>query len=237
MKNRKERVVHCKKDVFDVYIGRPSKWGNPYSHKEGTGAEFKVNSREEAVDKYRDYLYSNKELLSSLPELRGKILGCWCSPKPCHGDVLVEALQAINSPEHPDIIFSKKIQGLVRLFERFEGFSKSEIFFASDDDNRYCTDEFLIINLECNVLKLFLFYEIIAIIEGAIDRDQMTSDIDLRLINFGVDRNTIQVSASIGLYEAFSKKVPVVYPRVLNIISLVLLEKLDETDEPALSET
>lgn len=90
------RVVHCKKESFDVYIGRgirggeKSKWGNPYSHKDGTLAEFKVASRKEAIEKFEEYLLSNEELMSSLHELRGKVLGCWCKPKSCHGDILLK---------------------------------------------------------------------------------------------------------------------------------------------------
>jgi hypothetical protein len=33
-------VVHCKKDKYDVYIVRPSKWGNPFSHRGGIWAEY-----------------------------------------------------------------------------------------------------------------------------------------------------------------------------------------------------
>lgn len=83
------KVVHCKKASYDVYIGRPSKWGNPYSHKEGTLAKFKVSSREEAVAKFENYLLSS-DLINDIQELKGKILGCWCSPEECHGDVLVK---------------------------------------------------------------------------------------------------------------------------------------------------
>ena len=83
-------VVHCKNDPFDIYIGRPSKWGNPYSHKEGTLAEFKTETRKEAIEKYRDYILSSD---LDLEELRGKILGCWCKPKLCHGDVIIELLK------------------------------------------------------------------------------------------------------------------------------------------------
>jgi hypothetical protein len=92
----KPRVVHCKKEEFDVYIGRgirngeKSKWGNPFSHKEGTLAEFKVSSRKEAIQKFEEYLLSNKNLMDSLEELRGKVLGCWCKPKSCHGDILLK---------------------------------------------------------------------------------------------------------------------------------------------------
>lgn len=41
----KAKVVHCKKEPFDVYVGRGSVWGNPFSHKEGTTAEHIVSNR------------------------------------------------------------------------------------------------------------------------------------------------------------------------------------------------
>jgi len=94
------KVVHCKKDKFDVYIGRPSKWGNPYSYKDDTLAEFKVDTREESIKKYEEYLLSNEELMKSLPELKYKTLGCWCKPKKsCHGDIIkkyVDRLEEID---------------------------------------------------------------------------------------------------------------------------------------------
>ena len=89
------KVVHCKKEEFDVYVGRGSKWGNPYSHKEGTLAEHVVGSRSEAIQKFEEYLLSNEELMESLSELKGKTLGCWCKPKSCHGDIL---LRYANGP-------------------------------------------------------------------------------------------------------------------------------------------
>ncbi len=77
----KTRVVHCKKEPFNVYVGRPSIWGNPFEiGKDGT--------RGEVIEKYREYLLGNPELLALLPTLRGKVLGCWCAPEACHGDVL-----------------------------------------------------------------------------------------------------------------------------------------------------
>lgn len=89
------RVVHCRKSQYDVYIGRPSIWGNPYTHiaDKTTKAQFVVATREEAVAKYREYIESRPELLLRLVELKGKVLGCWCSPLSCHGDVLVELVQ------------------------------------------------------------------------------------------------------------------------------------------------
>ena len=82
------KVVHCKKSNYDIYIGRPSKWGNPF-------VIGKDGSREEVIAKYREYLISNESLLRGISELKGKVLGCWCHPNPCHGDVLVELANQI----------------------------------------------------------------------------------------------------------------------------------------------
>jgi Domain of unknown function (DUF4326) len=84
-------VVHCRKEKYDVYIGRAvprsglraSIWGNPFViGKDGT--------REEVMAKYRQWLAGKPELLAKLPELKGKVLGCWCAPAACHGDILAE---------------------------------------------------------------------------------------------------------------------------------------------------
>lgn len=91
MESERTRVVHCKKEPYDVYIGRPSKWGNPFSiGKDG--------SRQEVIAKYRAWIASQPALLASLHELRGKTLGCWCAPNECHGDVLKE-LAAVSGKE------------------------------------------------------------------------------------------------------------------------------------------
>lgn len=79
---------------YDVYIGRPSIWGNPFSHKPGTLAQFRVKDRAEAIAAYERWIQTQPDLLARLPELRGKVLGCWCAPMPCHGDVLVRMANA-----------------------------------------------------------------------------------------------------------------------------------------------
>lgn len=82
-------VVHHKKKPYDVYIGRPSKWGNPYSHQEDTLAQFKVETRAEAIDKYEAWVRSQPEMMLAIKtELKGKVLGCFCSPARCHGHIL-----------------------------------------------------------------------------------------------------------------------------------------------------
>ncbi len=89
------KVVHCKNSPYDVYIGRPSKWGNPFSHKNGTLAQFKVQSRGEAVAAYEAWIKTQPELMAALPELKGKTLGCWCKPSACHGDILVKLCESL----------------------------------------------------------------------------------------------------------------------------------------------
>jgi hypothetical protein len=84
-----KRVVHCKKEPYDVYIGRPGPWGNPFSHKDNTLAQYRVTSVEEAIKKHEDWIRSQPELVERVKFfLKGKVLGCWCSPNACHGDVL-----------------------------------------------------------------------------------------------------------------------------------------------------
>ena len=75
-------VVHCKKDKFDIYVGRPSKWGNPF-------VIGKDGNREEVISKYRDWI-TKQEVFKDIEELRGKVLACWCHPLACHADVLAE---------------------------------------------------------------------------------------------------------------------------------------------------
>jgi hypothetical protein len=81
------RAIH---DVPYVYIGRGSKWGNPYTHLDSRYVgTVKVSTREEAVESYERYVKSRPDLMEAArKELRGKVLGCFCKPKACHGDVL-----------------------------------------------------------------------------------------------------------------------------------------------------
>jgi len=80
---------------YDIYIGRGSKWGNPYSHLPSALAKYRVATREEAVAKYREWIMTQPELLGALGELKDKVLCCYCAPKICHGDVLVELVNEL----------------------------------------------------------------------------------------------------------------------------------------------
>ena len=76
-------VVDVRISHYDVFIARPSPWGNPFRvGRDGT--------RVECLKKYRAWLQEQPHLLARIPELRGKRLGCYCAPLPCHGDVLAD---------------------------------------------------------------------------------------------------------------------------------------------------
>jgi hypothetical protein len=86
-----------KTDADVVYIGRGSVWGNPFSHKKGTKADIIVESVADAIIRYRIYLWKQIRLgiitIEMLKDLDGKRLACYCSPNPCHGNVIKRAVQ------------------------------------------------------------------------------------------------------------------------------------------------
>ena len=86
-------------EKYDIYIGRGSKWGNPFTHIKtfNTKADYIVESRNIAIEKYKEYILNNEDLLNSLHELKDKTLGCFCFPKPCHGNILIELLKEQNT--------------------------------------------------------------------------------------------------------------------------------------------
>lgn len=72
----------------DVYIGRGSKWGNPFKiGPDGT--------REQVISKYEEYIVNQPHLLDALHELKGKNLICYCAPKECHGHVLERLIELL----------------------------------------------------------------------------------------------------------------------------------------------
>ena len=100
MKNQVVNVRFTKE--FDLYIGREiknehhffekSKWHNPFKSKD--------HPNQNVLELYRNYILAS-ELYKDLNELDGLILGCWCKPNNCHGDVLV---QLMNEKKMQDLI-------------------------------------------------------------------------------------------------------------------------------------
>ncbi len=73
--------------VGAIYIGRPSKWGNPFA----IGPD---GSREKVLAKYRAWLTTQPALIEAAKrELTGHDLVCWCAPQACHGHVLREVIE------------------------------------------------------------------------------------------------------------------------------------------------
>ncbi len=65
-----------------IYVGRGSKWGNPF--RIGVAGD-----RAKVIAKYEFWLREQPELMAQLSELRGHDLVCFCAPAPCHGDLLL----------------------------------------------------------------------------------------------------------------------------------------------------
>ena len=111
------RVIHIrdvpsgwkKDDQNFVFIGRPSKWGNPF-HLTDFG-------RDESILRFttwfRERLGTEPGLWLELRELRGKTLVCFCTPKPCHGDVMTRMM------EYPPI--SPGTEGQMALRVSYDG--------------------------------------------------------------------------------------------------------------------
>lgn len=80
------RVVNKRTHSYNIYIGRGSKWGNPFR----IGVD---GSRTEVIELYRQWLWKQPKLITALKagELKGQRLGCFCKPYACHGDVLKSA--------------------------------------------------------------------------------------------------------------------------------------------------
>eukprot|EP00392_Amoebophrya_sp_AT5.2_P017787 g18199.t1 len=81
----KEIAEWRRQDERNIYVGRGSKWGNPFK----VGRD---GNREEVLEKYEAYLRSSG-LRSKVGELKGKRLGCFCHPFPCHADILKQAIE------------------------------------------------------------------------------------------------------------------------------------------------
>lgn len=91
-----------RREPFHIYIGRKSPFGNPYTHMQGpTLAEHVVGSREEAIAEYKKYFLKrveeDPEFRAKVMTLKDKVLGCFCKPLACHGDVIAEWLDNLPS--------------------------------------------------------------------------------------------------------------------------------------------
>lgn len=105
-KHKKRIVVHCLRSNYGVYIGRgrcpktgeSNALGNPF-------VIGKDGNRREVIEKYeheylRPRIEKDKVFREKIKNLHGKVLGCWCYPLPCHGDVLVKVAAELNTGKY-----------------------------------------------------------------------------------------------------------------------------------------
>ena len=87
------KVVHCKKNKFDVLVDRTTEWGNPFTvYREG---------RSNALNFFENMIRSSPSKIARIKAgLAGKVLGCWCAPQGgidvdgkriCHAQILARA--------------------------------------------------------------------------------------------------------------------------------------------------
>lgn len=115
----KTTVVNIYRDEYDVYIGRAGKgqegfFGNPYNS----------GSKEDNIKLFRKYFYdrikTDANFAKRVQQLKGKRLGCFCAPKPCHGNIIAEYLNdlpeikpvklaVVGSRDFNDYEFMKKM--------------------------------------------------------------------------------------------------------------------------------
>lgn len=92
MRHDKVLIAWAEAEGLYVRIDRRSVWGNPYEIDED-------GDRETVIDSFKIYVSRKLGLRKRATELRGKVLGCWCYPDPCHGETLI-ALAEESPIEH-----------------------------------------------------------------------------------------------------------------------------------------
>lgn len=108
------KVVNLRHSDYDVYIGRRGHghdgyFGNPIVPGKTCPVCGEVHSRGNTLKCYREYLEvrleQDPDFRERVKALRGKVLGCFCKPRPCHGDVLLEFVDKVAVDEEYSCLF------------------------------------------------------------------------------------------------------------------------------------
>lgn len=88
---QRQRTKGWRMPAGAVYVGRPTKLGNPYPPELKTCVPgFEDSARRASVNQYRVWIQREPQA-TTVRQLRGKDLACWCPlDQPCHADVLLE---------------------------------------------------------------------------------------------------------------------------------------------------
>ena len=86
---QRQRTKGWKMPENTIYVGRPTKWGNPFKIGEVWADTYPpVETNQEAIDLFQHYTLPK---IATIKDLKGKNLACWCPlDKPCHADILLK---------------------------------------------------------------------------------------------------------------------------------------------------
>lgn len=95
------RVVHCKKEAHTHYIGRGPKSIGLHNRYVWTPSKLaytvQVSNRDDSLRYFEQDTRRNPKMMAQITALpEDAVLGCWCHPKPCHGDVIVKLWKEIH---------------------------------------------------------------------------------------------------------------------------------------------
>ncbi|HKP38163.1 MAG TPA: DUF4326 domain-containing protein, partial [Pyrinomonadaceae bacterium] len=150
------------RDQSFLYIGRGTPLGNKWSHVAGTTAQFKVETRLDAIAEYRRWLWTQIQAakgpaFEALQQIKDRVtngekinLACSCHPQPCHGDVVKSAIehlaqrdrqqqlqQTATNPEHqPQAAPTQAITSSAALSLRAEQAHADVLAHSASDDYR-----------------------------------------------------------------------------------------------------
>ncbi len=81
-------------DAYDTYIGRGTKWGNPYQI--GQDGDRDEVIRKFAYDFDRGFLKVFENFDKNISSIKGKVIACHCKPYACHGDVIAAYVNSLD---------------------------------------------------------------------------------------------------------------------------------------------
>ncbi len=92
------RVVNLHRENYTHYIGRPSELHNPYSHRSSKYNIKEMATAIEAVRSFEEYARTNLHILEAIRRLpEDAVLGCFCKPNICHGDVIIKIWKELHN--------------------------------------------------------------------------------------------------------------------------------------------
>lgn len=111
-------VVSLRDTKFCVRIDRATKWGNPFpaEGRDNASLDYAKWLRDGGVAEGYKCNYIAKQVLADIESLRGTQVGCWCSPRRCHGEILVRLANRIGDLHDELDTVIEELEQFGRLF-------------------------------------------------------------------------------------------------------------------------